>query len=57
MNRIKLGVIAGMLAICTVAMASPKNNTSNKDIVDTAVKQDRSRHWPRRCRQPIWWTH
>jgi uncharacterized surface protein with fasciclin (FAS1) repeats len=37
MNRIKLGVIAGMLAICTVAMASPKNNTGNKDIVDTAV--------------------
>ncbi len=36
-NRIKLGVIAGMLAICTVAMASPKNNTGNKDIVDTAV--------------------
>jgi uncharacterized surface protein with fasciclin (FAS1) repeats len=37
MNRIKLGVIAGMLAISTLAMASPKNNTTNKDIVDTAV--------------------
>lgn len=37
MNWIKLGVIAGMLAISTVAMASPKNNTTNKDIVDTAV--------------------
>jgi len=37
MNRIKLGVIAGMLAICMVAMASPKNSTGNKDIVDTAV--------------------
>jgi uncharacterized surface protein with fasciclin (FAS1) repeats len=37
MNRIKLGVIAGVLAICTAAMAAPKNNTGNKDIVDTAV--------------------
>ncbi len=37
MNRIKIGVIAAMLAIATVAMAAPKNGTSNKDIVDTAV--------------------
>src|SRR5512146_1084951 len=37
MNRIKLGVIAAMLAIATVAMAGPKNRTANKDIVDTAV--------------------
>lgn len=37
MNRIKVGVITAMLAICTVAMAAPKNNTGNKNIVDTAV--------------------
>jgi len=37
MNRIKIGVIAAMLAICTVAMAVPKNNAGDKDIVDTAV--------------------
>jgi uncharacterized surface protein with fasciclin (FAS1) repeats len=37
MNRIKVGVIAAMLAICTVATAAPKSNTGDKDIVDTAV--------------------
>ncbi len=37
MNRIKVGVIAAMLAIGTVAMAAPKDNTGHKDIVDTAV--------------------
>ena len=37
MNRINIGVIAAMLAICTVAMAAPKNNAGDKDIVDTAV--------------------
>lgn len=37
MNRIKVGVIAAMLAICTAAVAAPKNNSGNKDIVDTAV--------------------
>jgi uncharacterized surface protein with fasciclin (FAS1) repeats len=37
MNRITVGVIAGMLAICTAALAGPKNNPGNKDIVDTAV--------------------
>ena len=37
MNRIKVGVIAAMLAIGTVAAAAPKNNTANKDIVDSAV--------------------
>ncbi len=37
MNRIKAGVIVGMLAICMVAVAAPKKNTGNKDIVDTAV--------------------
>jgi len=37
MNRIKTGVIAAMLAICTAAIAAPKNHSGNKDIVDTAV--------------------
>ena len=37
MNRIKVGVIAAILAICTAAVAVPKKNTGNKDIVDTAV--------------------
>jgi len=37
MNRIKFGVIAATLAICTVAIAAPKNNAGNEDIVDTAV--------------------
>lgn len=37
MNPIKLGVFAAMLVICTVAVAAPKNNTADKDIVDTAV--------------------
>ncbi len=37
MNRMKIGVIAAMLAICSAAMAAPKNNTQGKDIVDTAV--------------------
>lgn len=37
MNRMKIGVIAAMLAICSAAMAAPKNNTKDKDIVDTAV--------------------
>ena len=37
MNRIKVGVIAAMLVIGTVAIAAPKNNAGNKDIVDTAV--------------------
>ena len=37
MNRIKIGVIAAILAICTAAVAAPKNNTGDKDIVDTAV--------------------
>ena len=37
MNRIKFGLIAAMLAICTVAIAAPKNNAGNEDIVDTAV--------------------
>jgi uncharacterized surface protein with fasciclin (FAS1) repeats len=35
--KIKDGVIAAILATCTVAMAAPKNNSGNKDIVDTAV--------------------
>ena len=35
--KIQAGVIAAILAICTVAMAAPKNNTGNKNIVDTAV--------------------
>jgi uncharacterized surface protein with fasciclin (FAS1) repeats len=37
MNRIKVGVIAALLAISAVAMAAPNNNTGNKDIVDTAI--------------------
>lgn len=37
MNRIKVGVIAALLAICTAAAAAPKNSTGDKDIVDTAV--------------------
>lgn len=37
MNRMKVGVIAAMLAICSAAIAAPKNNTKDKDIVDTAV--------------------
>ncbi len=37
MNRMKLGTIVAILAIGTVAVATPKNNTGNKDIVDTAV--------------------
>jgi len=37
MNRIEVGVMAAMLAIGTIATAAPKNNTSSKDIVDTAV--------------------
>ena len=37
MNRIKVGIVTAILAICTVAVAAPKNNTGNKDIVDTAV--------------------
>ncbi|HKU25837.1 MAG TPA: fasciclin domain-containing protein [Candidatus Sulfotelmatobacter sp.] len=37
MNRIKVGVILGILAIATAAMAAPKNNGGSKDIVDTAV--------------------
>ncbi|HVP52314.1 MAG TPA: fasciclin domain-containing protein [Terriglobales bacterium] len=37
MNRIKFGVMTAILAVCTVAVAAPKNNTGNKDIVDTAV--------------------
>ncbi len=37
MNRIKVGVIAAMLAICTAAVAAPQNNTGDKDVVDTAV--------------------
>lgn len=37
MSRIKFGVITAMLAICTVALAAPKNKTGDKDIVDTAV--------------------
>ena len=37
MNRIKVGVMAAMLAICTLATATPKNNAGEKDIVDTAV--------------------
>lgn len=36
MKRIKAGVVAAVLVIGTIAMAAPKN-TSNKDIVDTAV--------------------
>lgn len=36
MNRIKAGVVATVLVIGTIAMAAPKN-TSNQDIVDTAV--------------------
>jgi uncharacterized surface protein with fasciclin (FAS1) repeats len=37
MNRMKVGVIAALLAICTAAVGAPKNNTGNRDIVDTAV--------------------
>jgi len=37
MNRIKVGSIVGMLAICTAAMGAPENNVGNRDIVDTAV--------------------
>ena len=37
MNRIKVGVVTAMLAICTVATATPKKNSADKDIVDTAV--------------------
>jgi len=37
MNRIKVGVIAAMLAVCTVAIAAPTNTTENKDIADTAI--------------------
>ena len=37
MNRIKFGVLASTLAICTIAMAAPKKNSETKDIVDTAV--------------------
>ena len=37
MNRIKVGVVAAALAICTVAVAAPRNNAGNKNIVDTAV--------------------
>ncbi len=37
MNRIKVGVIAAMSAIGTVAVAAPKNNIGDKNIVDTAV--------------------
>jgi uncharacterized surface protein with fasciclin (FAS1) repeats len=37
MNRIKVGVIATMLPISTVAMVTSNSNTENKDIVDTAV--------------------
>jgi len=36
MNRMKVGVVTAILAICTAAVAAPKN-TGNKDIVDTAV--------------------
>jgi hypothetical protein len=56
MNRIKVGVIATMLPISTVAMA-PKSNTENKDIVDKVVAAGSSRRWPRHWRQPIWWIH
>jgi uncharacterized surface protein with fasciclin (FAS1) repeats len=38
MNRIKGGVMAAMLVICTIAVAAPKDNTGNQDIVDTAVE-------------------
>ena len=37
MNRMKVGVVTAILAICTAAVAAPRNNTGNKDIVDTAV--------------------
>ena len=37
MNGIKVRVIAAMFAMIAVAMAAPKNNTGDKDIVDTAV--------------------
>jgi len=37
MNRIKVGVIAALLGACTVAIAAPKNNAGNEDIVDTAI--------------------
>jgi uncharacterized surface protein with fasciclin (FAS1) repeats len=37
MNRIMFGIVAAILAICTAAVAAPKNNTGDKDIVDTAV--------------------
>ena len=37
MNRIKVGVLTAILAICTAAVAAPTSNTGNKDIVDTAI--------------------
>ena len=37
MNRIRFGIVAAILAICTAAVAAPKNNIGDKDIVDTAV--------------------
>jgi uncharacterized surface protein with fasciclin (FAS1) repeats len=37
MNRMKVGVVTAILAICTAAVAAPKNNSGNKDIVDTAI--------------------
>lgn len=37
MNRMKLGVVTAILAICTAAGAAPKSNSGNKDIVDTAI--------------------
>ena len=37
MNRMKVGVVTAILAICTAAAAAPKNNSGNSDIVDTAV--------------------
>ncbi len=37
MNRIKIGVMAAMLAIGMVLMAAPKSTIGNKNIVDTAV--------------------
>ncbi len=37
MNRLKIGLIAGMLAISAAAAAGPKNSAGSKDIVDTAI--------------------
>ncbi len=38
MNPIKLGVLAAMLLICTVAVAAPKHNSADKDVVETVVE-------------------